>query len=318
MPNWEDYDGNGTADVVYAGDLQGNMWKFDVSDVDDTKWDVAFKAGATNKPLYRATYVNPITSVVTGLPITTVPQLVYRSQGGMSVNFGTGNAFEDANFPNMSLPQRFYGIWDRPGLGQSGNRALPSGLTTLKQRIYVRDATTGYITLDSSTSGNVDYTTQDGWYANLPNSSEMVLSNPELSAGVVAFTSVRPKSNALNYCSTSPDAALYTIDPLSGRAERQTQGTVTSGGVPTNIIGGNIGDQIVRVVNDRTKKAFNTKCVAGEPGCTCVGANCTKKATCGPGQAAKRVVGKKADATICYATAPRVQWREIPGLRTDQ
>ena len=318
MANWEDYGGDGTADVIYAGDLQGNMWKFDVSSADETKWGVAFKDGGTNKPLYRATYVNPTTSAVTGLPITTVPQLVYRGQGGLTVNFGTGNAFEGVDFPKPALQQRFYGIWDRPGLGETGKRALPSGLATLKQRVYVRDATTGYITLDSTSGANVDYTTQDGWYATLPASSEMVLSNPELSAGVVAFTSVRPKSNALNYCSTSPDAALYTIDPLSGRADRSTQGVTTSGGSPTNIIGGNIGDQIVRVVNDRTKKPFNRKCTAGEPGCTCTGSDCTKPATCGPGQSAKRVVGKKADATICYSTAPRVQWREIPGLRTDQ
>ena len=318
MPNWEDYDGNGTADVIYAGDLQGNMWKFDVSSASDANWDVAFKDGNNKKPLYRATYVNPTTNAVTGLPITTVPQLIYRAQGGLNVSFGTGNAFEDANFPNLTLPQRIYGIWDRPGLGETGKRALPTGLTTLKLRTYVRDATTGYITLDANTSGNVDYTIQDGWYATLPTSSEMVLSNPELSAGVLAFTSVRPKSNALNYCSTSPDAALYTVDPLSGRADRKAQGALTSGTVTTNIVGADIGDQIVRVVNDRTKKPFETKCVAGEPGCTCVGADCTKAATCGPGQAAKRVVGKKADATICYSTSPRVQWREIPGLRTDQ
>lgn len=320
MPNWEDFDGDGTADVIYAGDLQGNMWKFDVQSANEADWKVAFNNPGDwpKKPLYRATYVNPTTGVVTGLPITTIPQLVYRGQGGLTVNFGTGNAFEDANFPNSEVPQRFYGIWDRPKLGTPGNRALPTGLATLKQRTYVRDASTGYITLDSATNANVDYATQDGWYASMPASSEMVLSNPELSAGVIAFTSVRPKSNALNYCSTSPDASLYTVDPLSGRADRQTQGTMGSGATATNIIGGNIGDQIVRVVNDRTKKPFNRKCVAGEAGCTCVGTDCTKPATCGPGQSAKRVVGKKADATICYSTAPRVQWREIPGLRTDQ
>ncbi len=315
MPNWEDYDGNGTADVIYAGDLQGNMWKFDVSESNDANWGVAFKDGNTNKPLYRATYVNPTTAAVTGLPITTVPQLIYRAQGGLNVNFGTGNAFEDINFPKTDLPQRMYGIWDRPGLGDTGRRALPSGLATLKQLVYVRDTGTGYIT---TSSGSPDYATQDGWYGTLPASSEMVLSNPELSAGVLAFTTVRPKINSQNYCSTAPDAALYTVDPLSGRAERATQGSITSGTVTTNIVGGDIGDQIVRVVNDRTKKPFETRCTEGDPGCTCVGTNCTKQATCGPGQSAKRVVGKRADATICYSTSPRVQWREIPGLRTDQ
>lgn len=323
MPNWEDYDGNGTADVIYAGDLLGNMWKFNVSDSDDTKWGVAFKNGSTNRPLYRATYQAPgasggATTVTTGLPITTTPQLVYRSQGGLMVSFGTGNAFEDVDFPNASAPQRFYGIWDRPGLGTAGGRTLPSGLSTLKQRVYVRDSATGTITLDTATGANLDWESQDGWYAEMPNRSEMVLSNPEYSAGVLAFTSVRPKSDILNYCSTSPDAALFTIDPLSGRADRATQGTLTAGQTVTNVLGGDIGDQIVRVVNDRTKKPFDTKCVAGEPGCTCEGSDCKKSAACGPGQVSKRVVGRRADATICYSTAPRVQWREIPGLRTDQ
>ena len=148
----------------------------------------------------------------------------------------------------------------------------------------------------------------------------MTLSNPELSAGVVAFTTVRPKSNTLNYCSTSPDASLYTVDPLSGRAEKITQGTVVQNGLTLNVVGGDIGDQIVRVVNDRTQRAFSQKCVKGEPGCECDenDQNCKKAAACGPGQLAKRVVGKNADATICYGTSPRIQWREIPGLRTTQ
>jgi type IV pilus assembly protein PilY1 len=318
MPRWEDIDGNGTADIAYAGDLQGNMWKFDLRDPNDANWDVAFKDGSTNKPLYRATYVGVVggTTVTTGLPITTPPQLIYRGQGGLIVNFGTGNAFEDADFPNTSLPQRFYGIWDRPGLGAT--RTLPTGLTTLKQRTLVRNASTGDVTFDTTTLGNVNWSTQDGWYVTLPNSSEMVLSSPQLSAGTLVFTSVRPKTNSTNYCSTAPEASLFAIDPISGRSDRNAQGNVTVSGNIFNIAGKDIGDQIVNVVEDRTKKPFTKECTAGEPGCTCVGASCTKPATCGPGQAAKRVVGKRADALICYNTSPRIQWREIPGLRTDQ
>ena len=36
-----DLDGNGTIDIVYAGDLKGNVWKFDLSSADMDNWKVA-------------------------------------------------------------------------------------------------------------------------------------------------------------------------------------------------------------------------------------------------------------------------------------
>ncbi len=51
-----DTDGNGLADVIYAGDIKGNLWKFDVSAATPASWNVAigglplFAAGA-NKPI---------------------------------------------------------------------------------------------------------------------------------------------------------------------------------------------------------------------------------------------------------------------------
>ena len=129
-PRWEDIDGNGTADVVYAGDLKGNLWKFDISDANPNNWGVAF-GGA---PLYIATYTNALNQVIP-LPITTSPQILYMAKGGFMVNFATGNAFETGDFPSIGVIQRVYGIWDRPGMGGSG-RALPRGLTTLAARSY--------------------------------------------------------------------------------------------------------------------------------------------------------------------------------------
>lgn len=311
---WEDLDGNGTADVAYAGDMKGNLWKFNLANVDPDAWDVAFQAGSVKKPLYTATYVNS-SGGVTPLPITTAPQVLYMARGGMMVNFGTGNAFETGDFPRAGITQRFYGIWDRPGLGVSGGRPLPTGLGTLAARVYARDSE-GVVTLSSGAA--IDWTNHDGWYLDLPGTSEAVLSDPSVDAGVLSFVGVRPKTTTAE-CTSTPNAALYTVDPISGRAERNTQGFITVGMVKTPIAAREIGDQKVRVVNDRTKKPFTKSCKAGESGCTCVGATCTKATpTCGPGQRAKRVTGRSADAVICSSTAPRLQWREIPGLRTDQ
>ncbi|MEO0998950.1 MAG: PilC/PilY family type IV pilus protein, partial [Pseudomonadota bacterium] len=57
-----DTDGDGLADRAYAGDLEGNMWAFDLSGSNANNWDVAFKSGSTPVPLYNGTAGQPITA----------------------------------------------------------------------------------------------------------------------------------------------------------------------------------------------------------------------------------------------------------------
>lgn len=319
MPRWEDYNGDGTADVIYAGDLKGNLWKFDVSSTTPSKWDVAYKStSSANLPLFNAQYTtgSGTSAVTTQLPITTAPQTLFMGRGGLLVTFGTGNAFETGDFPATDTTQRIYGIWDRPGMPAS--RALPawSG-STLVSRTYTRDSAGNvYVSSDGTA---LDWSKHDGWFVNLPGSGEAVIADPSLDAGVLSLVGVRPKSGT-NQCSDTPNTTLYTIDPISGRAERNVQGTIVVNSKTVIVAGKDIGgDQRVRVVNDRTQKPFTKTCKAGEAGCTCTGSTCEKASpTCGPGQGAKRVVGRNADAILCYSTSPRLQWRDVPGLRTNQ
>jgi type IV pilus assembly protein PilY1 len=53
-PNAIDVDYDGKVDYVYAGDLQGNLWKFDLTAEDSNDWDVAYYQGGTPKPVFRA------------------------------------------------------------------------------------------------------------------------------------------------------------------------------------------------------------------------------------------------------------------------
>jgi type IV pilus assembly protein PilY1 len=254
------------------------------------------------------------------LPITTAPEIAYPPFEGLIINFATGNAFGAGDFPKTTVTQRVFGIWDRPDFAVSGGRVKPpSDLTTLVARTYAR-RTNGNIIVTSASS--VDWATKDGWYFSLPGSSEMVLSDPDLRAGVLAFTSVRPNT-AVDQCSATPSVSLFTIDPLSGAPEKNNQGTTTIDGVVYLNAGTETSDQKVRIVNDRTKRAFTKECRKGDPDCTCttVSGNekCEKTApTCAPGQSALRVVGQGADTSLCYTSNGRVQWREIQGLRTDQ
>lgn len=313
---WQDLDGNGTADVVYAGDLQGNLWKFDLSDMIPAKWDVAYKSRTSNKPLFTAKAGGNGTA---RLPITTVPQYVYGAFDGPVILFGTGNAFETADYPNTTLRQSVFGIWDRPAF-KSESRLLPTDTTTLAARTLARQ-TDGSVTL-TGTAANVDWATQDGWYATLPVNSEVMLTDPIVRTGTLIFTTIRPPQSG-TYCTTRPDSTLYILDTLSGTAKRAVLGTFTSTtGVISNAVGGSILDQKVKFFGDKTQAAFKTKetCVAGSPGCVCTGSKCERSITptCNTGQKAPRIVGTNTSKTLCFNSSPRKQWREIPGLRTDK
>ena len=96
-PRVVDVDGNGTADFVYAGDLMGNLWKFDISSVegptDPTKWKVTYGG----QPMFTA--VGP-----TGKPqpITSAPVAVAYPSGGFMVGFGTGKSLDPSDLNDAS------------------------------------------------------------------------------------------------------------------------------------------------------------------------------------------------------------------------
>ncbi|MCW5237920.1 pilus assembly protein [Verminephrobacter eiseniae] len=316
MPRWEDIDGDGTADVAYAGDLKGNIWKFDLSHrTNPTMWQVDPQSGSIasapgnssivgrNWPLYNA-----------GRPITTTPQLMHMGRGGLMVNFATGNAFDDTDFPKLGVTQRVYGIWDRRNLAGAPSFAQVKTVdtNTLVRRAYTRNAG-GVVTVAADTPV-LNWSNHNGWYMDLPDSGEAVLSDPSLSAGVLSFVTVRPREAVAGEsapCFSNHRTALYTVDPISGKAERNIQGSITLNSTQVFVAARDISDQKVRSVIDRTKKAFTRPpCPPGEP-------NCTPNApVCSAGQRAKRIIGSGADTVLCLSTTPRLQWREIPGLRT--
>ena len=67
-----DVDYDDKVDYVYAGDLRGNMWKFDLTDPDHTNWEIAFYDGA-DQPLFTARGPGGTTQ-----PITAKPDVMYH------------------------------------------------------------------------------------------------------------------------------------------------------------------------------------------------------------------------------------------------
>jgi len=89
---------DGTIDYVYAGDTQGNLWKFDLRCAKDPdNWSVSklFACGSTQ-------------------PITAKPTLAYGPHYEILVNFGTGR-YETINDPPDKNQQTFYCLIDKKG-----------------------------------------------------------------------------------------------------------------------------------------------------------------------------------------------------------
>ncbi|MDR7377401.1 type IV pilus assembly protein PilY1 [Rhodoferax ferrireducens] len=340
---WLDRDNNGTADAVYAGDLKGNLWKFDISStVSTANWDVAYKGTGTpavNRPLFTAQ--NSVTTgnvtTVTPLPIVAAPEYVYPAFDGLIINFGTGNALETGDFPKTSVPQRIFGLWDRPAFSSTDQNGtgpmIQPDLSTLVTRAYARSSTGVVTATPNSTTGGVstytaiDWTSKDGWYFNFPgaspppntpNLSEMLLADPDVQAGYLLFPTVRQKVGTES-CNNTPDVTLYIIDPIAGIPTRKAQGLASDG----TLIAGTpvISQKWVTVTNRSTATYKPQTCVAGEAGCNNVNATTgigEKDATCPPGSKALSSESGSESRTLCYNPLGRVQWREIPGLRTDQ
>lgn len=108
-PRLVDISGDGRPDVVYAGDLKGNLWKFLINTSNDTEWGMATWEGkAAGTPLFtanRGTGHSANTDSSTRQSITAAPSVRVNDRtktvtkggkdttvpvGGMMVAFGTG------------------------------------------------------------------------------------------------------------------------------------------------------------------------------------------------------------------------------------
>jgi type IV pilus assembly protein PilY1 len=106
-----DVNNDARVDYAYAGDLKGNLWKFDLTSADPANWDVAYKIGTVPEPVFRTQ--SP------GQPITSKPQAMYapdneitgETNPGFMVIFGTGKYLGVSDISDTSQ-QTIYGIWD--------------------------------------------------------------------------------------------------------------------------------------------------------------------------------------------------------------
>ncbi|WP_421191773.1 pilus assembly protein [Aeromonas enteropelogenes] len=211
-----DEDGDRVVDYVYAGDLQGNLWKFDLTHNNSAQWDSALTGGkpVKPKPLFQA--CDGACSASTRQPITMRPLAIRHPRGGIMVLMGTGSYFtnDDKSLPTNPRLEAVYGIWDT-GSEVSRSQLLQQSIT----HEFVVNGTTIKFNVRVVSSRDVNYTSQKGWY--------LVLKSPGLSKGVgeraVSEMLYRHKRLIFNTLIPSADACdfggrswLMELDPVSG------------------------------------------------------------------------------------------------------
>ena len=202
-----DVDNDKVTDHIYAGDLLGNVWKFDVQDSTAANWEVAFSSGGSPAPLFTACEADPCTST-NRQPITARPEVGLNPNGGVIVYVGTGKYFEtsDATVNANEPTQSFYGLFDK-GSRLGGRNDL------LEQEVIaeINDASLGgnvRVTSDNPLTG-----ADEGWFIDLPANGERQVSTPLLRPGRVVFTTLIPEADPCGFGGTS---FIMELDAVTG------------------------------------------------------------------------------------------------------
>ncbi len=198
-----DTDGDGLADRAYAGDLKGNMWAFDLSGSNTGNWAVAYKQGPAPKPLF----VAPASQQVTSSPVIVRNRSIPTSNANSPntlVIFGTGQYLTTADISTTNV-QTMYGVWD------SGNRELSR--SDLTAQVIGLGTTAGGDIGRTLTNNTVDYAFTDGWYIDLPDTGERVITDPVIRGDHVFFNTMTPDTNP---CEAGGRGWLMIADWMTG------------------------------------------------------------------------------------------------------
>ncbi len=261
VTTWDE-DSDGDIDYVYAGDLRGNLWRFDVTSSTPSQWKVSFGTDTSPLPLFRARNASG-----TPQPITSkVEVLLDPSTGTRWVSFGTGQFLGDTDRASTAL-QTWYGLYDNyPNAATSP----VSGRSDLAQRVVLVETEQTTTTETENAEGETETTSETvkvrvisaqgdttggdrvidadgtyirkGWYLDLvpptgTAAGERMIYGVQAFGGALFATSAIPADDP---CTPGGSGWLMAIDPYTGGRldadlfANRTQVTVTTGDSSTN------------------------------------------------------------------------------------
>ena len=188
-------DANKLVDYIYGGDLNGNVWRFNLTGASTASWTVAkFTTLVDNSGKFQ--------------PISTAPDFINKS-GVRTVVVGTGLYLGNTDVPGFTgsnsastQTQSLYALRD-------DLLAFP---TPLRSNLQVQTVSTG------GTSGTVaitpvNYALKKGWYVDMPLTGERINTKPDNIKDTIVWTSNLPSPVK---CDPGGSSRIYAMDIVAG------------------------------------------------------------------------------------------------------
>ncbi len=221
-----DADGDYITDFVYGGDLNGNMWKFDLTSTNVDDWGVAYTNGGEPEPFFTADSPTGEAQAITEKP-TVINIVADGKDVGVMVIFGTGKYLEEADNFDNNVINSYYGIWDRDvkNIDEVQPNLIVPAIT--RQNLSLRTLSAnltnagGDTTIRTIEGNNVVYNLAEnqaplthGWYfdffaGELQFTESLIFDN-----SLVAFTTFEPQ---VDECTRGGKSFLYVIDAFQGK-----------------------------------------------------------------------------------------------------
>lgn len=244
-PRVVDVNADGYADYAFAGDLLGNMWKFDLRGSTTSEWKVYYNSGSP-EPLITVRNSSESNFIQ---PITAAPEVMldcssstFSNLGqGLMVIFGTGRYLNSFDFDDTSSTQSFYGIWDWGDIWEKKSgyeTAKTKYMGTLKsdRTLTVNSVEKSLLEQTIKSENSIWFSSSDnainwydpdyvgdptdskpgehmGWFFDLSIAGERGVRDPSLRLGNAVLISTIPSSTA---CEAGGNSVLYQVNACTG------------------------------------------------------------------------------------------------------
>jgi len=231
-----DLDHNGTVDLVYGGDLKGNVWR----------WN--FKDGVPSTQAVKLFSGDPSRPITGGLVVSAT---IGGTGSKIFVGFGTGRYISLDDVPKLGAlgsPQRLYGIIDH---GDDNPPLTLNDANLIERKLHINGLKRAFDAYEDLP------TDKEGWYVNLA-PPERVIYPPNIAGSAMYITTAIPDVSTTTLAGDDCDNAsgggyIYAINLFTGTSPRITDpyfraeetitvngvevpiGGISSGSIPTGV-----------------------------------------------------------------------------------